>query len=133
MVVQNKFINNINRVNGVQPAPTTQKVNNKTGSFGEVLQNKILESRTNLKPELKFSKHAEIRLQSRNINLSADQKQRINDAVGKAEAKGVRDSLVVVDNVALVVNVKSRTVITVANSNELKDNVFTNIDGAVFN
>jgi len=56
----------------------------------------------------------------------------MNEAVNKASTKGVKDSLVIVDNMAFVVNVKSRTVITAVNNNELKDNVFTNIDGAVF-
>jgi len=30
-----------------------------------------------------------------------------------------------------VVNVKNRTIVTAANTQELKENVFTNIDGAV--
>jgi len=46
--------------------------------------------------------------------------------------KGSKDSLVLIDDIAFVVNVRNRTVITAVNSNELKENVFTNIDGAVF-
>ena len=71
-------------------------------------------------------------MQTRNIQLTQTQKDKISQAVNKAEEKGVKDSLVLMDNVAFVVNVKSRTVITAVNSSELKDNVFTNIDGAVF-
>jgi flagellar operon protein len=81
---------------------------------------------------LKFSKHAELRLQTRNIHLTDIQKEKITEAVNKAQSKGVKDSLVIMDNLAFVVNVKSRTVITAVNSGELKENVFTNIDGAVF-
>ena len=96
------------------------------GGFGSILQQKLTES-----GELKFSKHAELRLQSRNINLTQAQMDKMKEAVSKAESKGVRDSLVLMDNLAFVVNITNRTVITAANSSELKDNVFTNIDGAV--
>ena len=81
--------------------------------------------------ELKFSKHAENRLKSRNITIDMEQRQKINDAVLKAEKKGVKESLILMENLALVVSVKNRTVITAVNSDELKENVFTNIDGAV--
>jgi flagellar operon protein len=96
------------------------------GAFDSILKQKLSENN-----EIKFSKHAELRLQSRNISLTSVQKEKMKEAVSKAESKGVRDSLVLMDNLAFVVNVRNRTVITAANSNELKDNVFTNIDGAV--
>ena len=60
------------------------------------------------------------------------QHKKLVDAVDKAGSKGVKDTLVVMDKMAFVVNVRNRTVITAMNSGELKDNVFTNIDGAVF-
>jgi flagellar operon protein len=75
-----------------------------------------------------FSKHAALRLDSRDIKLSDDQITRLGMAIGKAQEKGIRDSLVIMDDVALVVNVRSRTVITAMNR---QDNVFSNIDGAV--
>jgi len=76
-----------------------------------------------------FSKHASIRLNDRNINLTGEQIDRVADGIGKANEKGIRDSLVLVDNVALVVNVQSRTVITAIP--QMQENVFSNIDGAV--
>ena len=79
---------------------------------------------------LQFSKHAETRLNSRNINLSAEQLARVTNGVSEARQKGVRDSLVLVDGVALVVNVGSGTVITAVNNGGEKK-LFTNIDGAV--
>jgi flagellar operon protein len=91
----------------------------------------ILEQTQAQQEEIKFSRHAEFRLQSRNISLSQAQKDKMKEAVSKAESKGVRDSLVLMDDLAFVVNVRNRMVITAANSNELKENVFTNIDGAV--
>lgn len=82
--------------------------------------------------KVKFSKHAQQRLDSRDINLSETEMDRINSAVQQAEAKGSKDSLVMMDNNAFVVNIPNKTVITamsLANSNE---NVFTNIDSVVF-
>jgi len=57
--------------------------------------------------------------------------EQINKAVERADEKGIKESLLVMDNLALVVSVKNKTVITAVNSDELKGNVFTNIDGAV--
>ncbi|MBI5807972.1 MAG: flagellar protein [Ignavibacteriales bacterium] len=82
--------------------------------------------------KVKFSNHALKRLESRNIQLSENEILKIQDAVEKAEAKGSRDSLVLMDKTAFIVNIPNRTVVTaieVANSNE---NVFTNIDSVVF-
>src|SRR5579871_2687178 len=86
---------------------------------------------TLLENQLKVSGHAQTRLQSRNIQLSQDEWNRVADGVNKAAAKGAKESLVMVDNVALVVSVKNRTVITAVDQGHLKDNVFTNIDSAV--
>jgi len=91
----------------------------------------ILNEKLNGVEGLRFSKHAETRLFERKIVLSESQKQKIVEAVKKAEQKGVKESLILMDSIAFVVNIKNRTVITAADSRELKDNVFTNIDGAV--
>jgi flagellar operon protein len=107
-----------------RPDSTVRGQNAAINSFESILRQKQAEL-------VRFSKHAEHRLKSRNITLTDEQRGRIGEAVAKAESKGIRDSLVLMDNLALVVNVRNRTVITAANSNELKENVFTNIDGAV--
>lgn len=128
MVVNNNFYSNLRKIQSSQPAPPAiRKPSDAQGDFDEILQDKLGQTQ-----ELKFSKHAEMRLQNRNIQLSKEQREKISAAVLKAEQKGVRDSLVLMDNLAFVVNVKNRTVITAAGSGDLKENVFTNIDGAVF-
>jgi flagellar operon protein len=76
-----------------------------------------------------FSKHAALRLEDRNINLTGEQINRVADGIGKANEKGIRDSLVLVDDLALIVNIKSRTVITAIS--QMQENIFSNIDGAV--
>lgn len=100
---------------------------NKTGSFADILREKLNEEQ-----DIKISRHARMRMEMRNVNLTEDQHRKLVNAVNKADEKGVRDTLVVMDKMAFVVNVKNRTVITAVNSSEMKENVFTNIDGAVF-
>jgi flagellar operon protein len=84
-----------------------------------------------LADRLKISGHAQTRLQSRQIGLDADAWQRVLDGVDRAAQKGAKESLVMVDDVALVVSVRNRTVITAVEKAQLKENVFTNIDSAV--
>ena len=81
--------------------------------------------------ELKFSKHASSRLESRNISLSEEQSIRLQNGVQQASAKGIQESLVLVDSLAFIVNVPSKTVVTAMDQTETQNNVFTNIDGAV--
>jgi len=83
------------------------------------------------KKELKFSKHALDRIKTRNIELSQQDLTKISDAVDRAEAKGVKEALILMNNNVFIASVKSKTIITAASEEQLKDNVFTNIDGAV--
>ncbi len=82
--------------------------------------------------KVKLSKHAQQRLESRDINLSENEMNRINTAVQQAEAKGAKDSLVMMDDTAFVVNIPNRTVITAMSLASSNENVFTNIDSVVF-
>ncbi|NLL00934.1 MAG: flagellar protein [Clostridiales bacterium] len=93
--------------------------------FHEILR----EKRADLGSELKFSKHANERLANRNIDLTDDQYRRLENGAKKAYEKGIKESLVMVDNLAFIVNIKNNTVITAVNEGEEK--IFTNIDGAV--
>ncbi len=93
---------------------------NSGASFNEILNSKL---------SLQFSKHASMRLANRDIKLSEEQLERVESGVNIAMKKGIRDSLVFVDNIALVVNVRSKTVVTLMNKEN--ENIFTNIDGAV--
>ncbi len=92
---------------------------------------RLFEQELNKQTEVKFSKHALERLQNRNITLSKEDIQKINGAVNKAAEKGVKETLIIMGNTAFIANVKNKTVITAATEEILKDNVFTNIDGAV--
>ncbi len=82
--------------------------------------------------KLKFSNHASRRLESRNIELSENELLKLNEAIGKAESKGAKDSLVMMNDTAFIVNVPNRTVVTAMPVGGGEENVFTNIDSVVF-
>jgi flagellar operon protein len=81
--------------------------------------------------EVKFSAHALSRIASRNIHMSESERMKIADAMDKAQAKGAQDSLLLLDRAALIVSIKNRTVVTVLDREEMRGNVFTNIDSAI--
>ena len=128
------MLNNINpnlaNVTPVQGTPAAPAPANRTTagnlSFGQVLDQKLDQD-----AEIKFSAHAQQRLSSRNINLTANDLLRLKQGVAQAATKGSRESLVMKDNVAFVVSVKNNTVITAVDADSMKGNVFTNIDSAV--
>jgi len=99
-------------------------------SFEEILQKQQVQE-TPEKEAVKFSKHAANRLSDRKIELTDEQLERLNDGTKKAGQKGIRDSLVLVDQLAFIVNTKSNTVITAMDQTEADENIYTNIDGAV--
>ena len=104
--------------------PRSIKTATTGGAFEQVLNQAI--------GGVKFSQHAVQRLQTRNINLSPAQLNQLNSAVDKAAQKGSRESLILMNNeLALVVSVTNRTVITAMDGASIKDNVFTNINSAV--
>ncbi len=83
------------------------------------------------KESLQISKHAEKRLVHRNIELSESLKGKLTEALGSLEKKGARDSLVLSDDHAFIVNVPSRTLVTALQKDEMKDHIFTNIDSTL--
>lgn len=107
--------------------PEKQKSVDSELSFQEILHTAAQDE----KPvqSLKFSKHANARLATRNINLSAEQMERLETGTTKAREKGIQESLVMVDDLAFIVNIKNNTVITAMDDSS--DSIFTNIDGAV--
>jgi len=98
-------------------------------SFSDILNSKS--SQVTQGSEVRFSKHAAGRLATRSIQLDDSQVARIADGMQRAGEKGIKDSLVIMDQLAFIVNVPSNTVITALDQTESKDNIFTNIDGAV--
>jgi flagellar operon protein len=84
-----------------------------------------------LNHEVKFSKHALDRINSRGIQLSNSELQGLRQAVGKASDKGLKESLVMLKDTALIVSIRNKTVITALKKESLKDRIITNVDGVV--
>jgi flagellar operon protein len=97
-------------------------------SFRELLSRRLQDERK----EISFSKHADLRARERNIAVEASDLKRLGEACDKAAGKGVRDALIVMNDSAFIVNAPGKIVVTVVDKNEMKDNIFTNIEGAVF-
>jgi len=100
------------------------------GEFDQSLEQALARA-PQLAQGIKFSAHATQRLRERQIQFDPETMARMSDALNKADAKGVQDTLVLTDKAALIVSVPNRTVITAMDRNNLNGNVFTNIDGAV--
>lgn len=112
----------------IYPAATSKvhrSVQNNTSdsntSFDQLLQGSLL----------KFSNHAAKRLEQRGIEIKGEQLDQLHSAVEKAAAKGSKESLILMKDMALIVNVPNRTVVTAIDGSSMKDNVFTQIDSAV--
>jgi flagellar operon protein len=97
-------------------------------SFRDLLNRRIESGQK----EISFSKHADLRAKERNIATTEADLTRLSDACDRAAQKGVRDALIVMNDSAFIVNAGSKTIVTVVDKNEMKDNIFTNIEGAVF-
>ena len=123
----NQPINPVHQTDNKNKTNSKQKTNKNQKSFREVFNSKI-----QAKDEVKFSKHAKKRIDSRNIQLGEKEFDKLLSGLEKAENKGSKDSLIMVDDVAYVVSVENKTVITAIDDQNVKENVFTNIDSAVF-
>lgn len=99
------------------------------GGFGAVLQQELERSQTR---QVAFSKHALSRAEERGIEVTPTLLERLGDSVEKAQAKGATNILALDQSLAFIVNVPNNRVITALSQDEMKENIFTNIDGAVF-
>ena len=102
---------------------TTGQVN--TG-FGALLQNAMEDS-----DKVRFSKHAATRVEQRGIQVTESLLNDLNQAIGKAREKGAKDVVVIGEQGAFIVNVPNNVVVTTMTNQEMKQNIFTNIDSAV--
>lgn len=84
-----------------------------------------------IKNNVRFSKHALERISSRGIDLSERELDGLKQAVDKASDKGLKESLVMINDTALIVSIRNKTVITALKKESLREKVITNVDGVV--
>lgn len=128
--LEKNYTQSIEQITGkyLQKKPEQSSSTKTELSFQEILKTTSVQETEQLQ-NLRFSKHANERLATRGINLSAEQMERLETGTTKAREKGIRESLVMVDDLAFIVNVKNNTVITAMDDSSA--GIFTNIDGAV--
>lgn len=103
--------------------PQTKQVSNKTVKpFKEILSSV---------QQVKVSKHAQQRLQERNIHIDQQQWQMIGEKMDEAKQKGITDSLVIMNQATLLVSTKNNTVVTAMGRDEATSRIFTNINGTI--
>ncbi len=107
--------------------PGASRAGGETGSFAQILGESIRKSGA----EITFSKHALRRIDERRIEVTPQLMEKMDGAVEKARGKGVKEALLLSGDAAFIVNVPNRTVVTTLSGGEMKENIFTNIDGAV--
>ncbi len=124
----------LDRVNQAQTLDIRQlKLQQSSGAvpqeagFGILLQNAMEDDRQNVR----FSRHAAARVQQRGIEMTDSLLSDLNQAVGKAREKGAKDVVVIGQQGAFIVNIPNNVVVTTMTSQEMKQNIFTNIDSAV--
>ena len=120
----------IEQVTGQYLNKTPQINRGNSASFEDILKQQFFE-KTQVS-ELKFSKHATQRLSDRNISLTDEPLVRLQKGAELSSEKGIKESLVVMDEYAFIVNTQNNTVITAMEQERQGENIFTNIDGAVF-
>lgn len=119
----NRYIPPLPQQQITYPASINKRHTKSTTSFNELL--------SDLKSNITISKHAAQRLKERNIFITEEKWTEISGKMAEAKSKGVSDALVVLDDVALVVNTNKNTVITALKHQEAKQRIFTNINGTI--
>lgn len=81
--------------------------------------------------KLTISKHAQMRMDQRKIVIEQQTWDKIADKANEAKKMGVTESLIIIDNAALVISTKNNKVITVVDREEASSQIFTNINGTI--
>ena len=116
-------------VNATYNGPSFTEILSRQKSIDELIADRTEE--TVVSGGIRFTKHADARLMQRNIRLTDEQMTRLEEGTRKASDKGIKESLVLVDDLAFIVNTDKKMVITAIDQNSSEDNIYTNIDGAV--
>ena len=119
----------IDRIPGRFPQPAAERrqaaqAGRETG-FAQALRQELSRG------QVAFSKHALARAEERGVEVTDTLLDRLTDSVERAQAKGATNILALDRSLAFIINVPNQRVITTMSQDEMKENIFTNIDGAV--
>ncbi|MBP1758264.1 MAG: flagellar operon protein [Firmicutes bacterium] len=123
------MINKISPQQGILPQKqTTESAGKQTGAS---FQQALTQAASRNEQSIAFSKHAMARAEARGIQVDETLLNQLSDSVERAQAKGATNILAFDATRAFIVNVPHGRVITAMSQEEMKENIFTNIDGAV--
>lgn len=123
-----KPISSQSEVNRLQQGVTSSQ----HSQFGALFRNELEQAqKQNSASSVAFSKHAMTRAEERGIQIDETLLNQLSDSLEKAQAKGAKNILAFDTTRAFIVNVPHGRVITAMSQEEMKENIFTNIDGAV--
>lgn len=112
-----------------QAVPAVRQEAVRSGAFGAMLQQELTRAE---EPKVAFSKHAITRAEERGIEITPDLVDQLRGSMIRAQAKGATNILAMDGSKAFIINVPHAKVITAITQEEMRENIFTNIDGAVF-
>ena len=81
---------------------------------------------------VRFQKHAQKRLEERKISLDGDEHLKLKEGINKLKEKGGKDSLIVTNEAAYIVDVDNEMVVTAFDKEDMSENVVTKIDSTLF-
>ncbi|TMU87783.1 flagellar protein [Bacillus sp. BHET2] len=116
------------------PQPITPNYHSKTAKHSARLSTSFavqLDHAIQDDPTIQISKHAKIRMEQRGISISPQTWEEIGEKMKEAKSKGVKDSLVILKDAALIVSATNKTVITALDREEASSQIFTNINGTI--
>lgn len=118
----------VERTSESRPTPSQRPIDPHQSGFASEFKAALQSQNPN---QLNLSQHAQTRIQSRSIPWDAGIERRVTSGIEQARAKGSREALILADNLAVIANVKSNTVVTAMDRSQMKEKIFTNIDSAV--
>ncbi len=118
-------------IKSVQLHPNNPSIKVQQGGVSKVHIDRTFNEILEQAKTIRFSNHAQSRLQKREINITEEDLKRLSNAIDQVERKGGRESLILMDGIAFIVNVPERLIVTAVDADSRRGGIFTQIDSVV--
>lgn len=133
--INQHLIPNVSKLPKHSKVDVSNKLKSTHGADAQEFKNQLNEQllqKENLDHGVKLSAHAAKRLHERDLSMDSDEFLKIKDAISKLKSKGGKDSLVITNSAAYIVDVNNSKIVTAIDKNQMSENVFTKIDSTLF-
>lgn len=129
--INNILIPNVSKLPGQKKVDVSKQLPNvkNRDEFKKILEGHVSKTEDH---GIKLSTHAAKRLQERNLEVDGAEFLKLKNAIGQLKNKGGKDSLVITEKAAYIVDVNNSKIVTAMDKNNMKENVFTKIDSTLF-